>query len=246
MSNYSQFFLFGGGGTVLTPGVVTPSPANPYTGIFGTGIVRLYTKNDTFVVPSQINTVRVRVWGAGGFNGGGGGGFALKVVSGLSEGDSISVTVGLGGVNTVTPNGGSSSFGSHVSATGGLGAPGDRFGGTGSGGDINNTGGTNQGGAAGLFGDGGSTAAGVSPNGCAGSAGGQGFTGSPPGSLGAPTPGLTYAIDFIATGGGGSSTGALNGANGGGGSGGGSGGIPGGGGGNNSGLGARGLVVVEY
>lgn len=120
---------------------------NSFTGTFGTGQVKFFYANDTFVVPAGITAVRARVWGSGsrqtGFSstagGGGGGGFALKKVTGLSSGASISVTVG-------TSNGASSSFGPYVSATGGVvdvggnGTSGS-FGGSGVGGDINTTGG---------------------------------------------------------------------------------------------------------
>lgn len=122
---------------------------NPVTGIFGTGQVKYYYQSGNFVVPTGISSVRVRLWGAGGTNSGtnspgmasgGGGGFALKTISGLTSGSSISVTVG-------TSASASSSFGAYVSATGGTtatsGAGGaGASGGSGVGGDINNTGGT--------------------------------------------------------------------------------------------------------
>ena len=118
---------------------------NSFTGTFGTGQVKFITANETFVVPSGISSVRVRVWGAGGHNptggtakgGGGGGGFAIKTITGLTSGSSIAVTVG-------TSGGASSSFGAYVSATGGSNsntATGGA-GGSGVGGDINNTGGS--------------------------------------------------------------------------------------------------------
>lgn len=129
---------------------------NPITGTFGTGQVKYYYENDTFVVPNGISAVRVRLWGAGGSSNGangrgagagGGGGFALKTISGLTSGASIAVTVG-------TSASASSSFGAYVSATGGAsggsaaygGGGAGGAGGTGVGGDINNTGGNGSGG----------------------------------------------------------------------------------------------------
>jgi hypothetical protein len=158
---------------------------NPISGTFGTGRITTFATSGTFIVPSGITAVRVRMWGAGGigrytYNGlvgygysaGGGGGFAMKTIT-VSPGNSFAVTVGQ------SPSG-SSSFGSSVSATGGAnGTPlGDGSGGTGSGGDINFTGGAGGifnsyvfnytqysipggGGAASMFGNGGRGGAGV-------------------------------------------------------------------------------------
>src|SRR6185312_14155685 len=78
--------------------------------------------------------VEVEVWGAGSGSyasvpglpsgGGSGGGYARKRITGLTPGQAINVTVGTGGtagnVSGVAPTaGGSSSFGSYVSASGG-------------------------------------------------------------------------------------------------------------------------------
>ena len=85
----------------------------------------------TWSIPTDFDEslpINVYVWGAGGSmgqtsgtgeaHGGGGGGLAIKKVSGLSAGGSVSVQVG---APTYSYNGqaGTSSFGSHVSATGG-------------------------------------------------------------------------------------------------------------------------------
>lgn len=119
---------------------------NP-SGTFGT-CVTFYTQSGCFIVPNGISSVRARVWGAGGgaqvingnLAGGGGGGFALRTITGLTAGTCIPVTVGA--FNQSFP-GGTSSFGSFVSATGGacnaVGAI--SLGGTGVGGDINRCGG---------------------------------------------------------------------------------------------------------
>ena len=121
----------------------------------------------TFTVPSP--TLNVEITGGGGGSGGcegslantcgspgGGGGKAIKRITGLTVGSSVTVTVGAGGsAGTVTPSflngghGGTSSFGGYCSAGGGGGGqttnnalPGSyAAGGAGSGGDINLIGG---------------------------------------------------------------------------------------------------------
>lgn len=254
MSSFSSFFS-GGGADNLHPAV----RGNIVTGSFGTGQnVQWFVANGTFVVPPNITAVRVRLWGGGSV---GGGGFAIKVVSGLTPGASIAVTVGAATTPNVT--GGTSSFGAHVSATGGA-ATGttNPAGGTGVGGDFNSTGGEGLsstgnlagGGAAGIFGNGG----GYQNNGNAGGGsasserpGASGISGKGGGIRGTGTtafaqtngdPGYLDSLDFIATGGGGGHLGG--GANGGGGgSSSGSGGFPGGG---ASGQPASGAVIVEW
>lgn len=163
---------------------------NEFTGTFGQGKVQFFLTSSTFVVPSGVTSLRVRVFGAGGggaittsnvlsVGGGGGGGFSMKTITGISPGTSVPVTVGAGGLPGTSGNfggnGGTSSFGAYCSATGGLGgkistSPGTASGGTGSGGDINRTGGYSTmdytgtasyrcmggGGAASFFGNGGS------------------------------------------------------------------------------------------
>ncbi len=149
---------------------------NPITGSFGRGVVVPFYKSGTFTAPFD-GLYRVRVWGGGGGSdyevGGGGGGFALKTVE-LKKGDTVSVTVGLGGLYNQA--GGTSSFGTHCSATGGASSSNgtnnttNNAGGQGVGGDFNASGGTaisvhlqssNQeyyvtgGGAGSVFGDGG-------------------------------------------------------------------------------------------
>lgn len=233
---------------------------NPVTGIFGSGRVRVFATSDDFTIPAE--SVRVRLWGGGGSDGGHGGGFAIKEIHGLTVGDVVAVTVGEGGLDSDLSDGGTSSFGAYVSATGGSRSTGSA--GNGVGGDINYSGGLGVvgeggGGAAGIFGPGGDAFAGRSGgNGCAGAGagnatngacGGNGMTGrggrgENAGSNG--DPGDLSCLDFIATGGGGGQDNSDgNGANGGGGAGNGHGGIPAGGGGRLH-DGARGQVIVEW
>lgn len=280
-------------------GVVTPSSDMPITGKFGMGKVVFFTKAGAtnFVIPDGITSVRARMWGGGSSAGmfnenhcsGSGGGFAMKTISGLTPLSTVVVTVAAAG--------GTSSFGSHVSATGGVSGP-ARAGGVGVGGDINTKGGLGNlgglgggGGAASVIGDGGKGGKGGSEGGNdnmarggagggasgGGYQGGNGFTGrgGAGGMVQIQSGGSSYyenagdgeigemGIDYIGTGGGGgggNTTGtamfAGNGANGGGGGvamNGGNGGFPGGGGGMGSngnidvvGVGAPGLVVLEY
>jgi hypothetical protein len=96
----------------------------------------------SWVVPKDVKVVHAVVWGGGGSggghlldatnplcghsgSGGGGGGFAKKTVKNLVPGTAITVTVGAGGVKVDGDNmgntGGVSSFGTYVSATGGIG-----------------------------------------------------------------------------------------------------------------------------
>lgn len=248
---------------------------NPITGIFGTGNINMWvgstdltataqtSQSITWVIPSGVGAVRVRLWGGGARNGGGGG-FALKTIYDLTGLTSVTILVGFGG-NATTTNGGTSSFGSFVSATGGTvgGA-----GGSGTGGDINFSGGSgaaNNGGAASIFGPGasantsfpaaqgfgGAAASGTTPQqGSGGSLTASGAAISLGSSNVFPTQqqrsGLEkFSIDFIGTGGGG--TPYFNGINGSGFNGttstGINGGIPGGSG--NS-FGAPGMVIVEW
>ena len=143
--------------------------------VFGTGNFQVFTSPGTYVVNPGITSIRVRVVGAGGNGGsggtgslnpnpsyiasggqggggGGGGGYAHKIITSFSAPRTYTVTVG-------SAPGGTSSFGSEVSATGGSngtnGLVGRLFGeytwptpsaggagGTGSGGDVNYTGAT--------------------------------------------------------------------------------------------------------
>ena len=252
---------------------LTQTAFNPITGVFGSGNVQIFggqgttTGSYTWTVPPGVAKVRVRVWSAGGSNAGSGGGFAMKTIYDLSGVTSVAVTVGAGSTSS---NGGTSSFGSYVSVTGG-GTNGGAVGASTSG-DINYSGGLgasgNGGGGVGsLFGNGGGT---TSVYGQSGGSGGGAMNNTPssPLSGGAglfgsggmylssgsaagivtPSTGLVgqFSIDFIGTGGGGAFY--QSGANGGGGGYAGSGGYPGGGAGsgtsgNSSGAG---MVIVEW
>lgn len=243
----------------------------PFTGPFGVGIARTYATAGTynFVVPDGIANLRVRVWGGGAPGaaswGGSGGGFSFKTIYGVTSGSTIVVTVGVNGSGTTS--GGTSSFGSYCSATGGTYA--STTAGTGTGGDINYSGGTifnnanaGGGGCGNLFGNGGNGAPSGATNGTSGASGGGGGanvgygggdglvgTGAVYISASLLTPATSgfnpYSLDFIGCGGGG--VGSLPGVNGGGGGGAsGRGGFPGGGGGSLNANGGSGLVIVEY
>jgi hypothetical protein len=96
-----------------------------------------FTANGTFNVPSTVNKVKVEVIGGGGGggktsgSGGGAGGYASAILT-VTPSSSISVTVGAGGIGATGgteagTDGGTSSFGSSVSATGGKGSDGSSF-----------------------------------------------------------------------------------------------------------------------
>ncbi len=100
---------------------------------FGSG-VQTFSSSGSFSVPAGVTQVEVEVWGGGSGSfasvpglpsgGGSGGGYAKKLVTGLTPGQVISVAVGFGGAggNTLgaaAAAGGTSNFGQFVSATGG-------------------------------------------------------------------------------------------------------------------------------
>jgi hypothetical protein len=152
------------------PAGIRSDSANGRLEVFGQGNFQVFTSPGTFTVNPGISSIRVRVVGAGGnggdggdgtYNspsgtgaggggGGGGGGYAHKVITAFTAPRSYTVTVG-------SAPGGTSSFGSEVSATGGSngsnGSNGVPFtttipggsggaGGSGSNGDVNFTGST--------------------------------------------------------------------------------------------------------
>lgn len=181
--------------------------------------ILIFTSNGTWNKPAGLKYIKVQLvagggsssshnGGAGGFNGGisaGGaaGGYSEKIISADDLGATETVTVGQGGLGGASGldqgnNGASSSFGSHLSATGGTRGNGARFssgaafangglGGIGSGGDLNLRGGdgefasgSNQQyagghGGASYFGGGGRS--GVDSNGVSGKAPGSGAGG---------------------------------------------------------------------
>ena len=100
---------------------------------FGSG-VQSFSSSATFTVPTGVSQVEVELWGGGSgtfassigipSGGGSGGGYAKRRIAGLLPGQQIAVTIGAGGsagtVGGISPTaGGTSSFGSFVSATGG-------------------------------------------------------------------------------------------------------------------------------
>lgn len=103
----------------------------------GFSSIQVFEAPGSFVVPAGVTQARVTVLGGGGAAGyhatlpgagGGGGGMACDVVTALVPGQSVSVTVGAGGIPTTTPGdggtGGTSSFGTYLSASGGSGGQG--------------------------------------------------------------------------------------------------------------------------
>ena len=162
--------------------------------------VQSFNSSGTFTIPAGVTQVEVEVWGAGSGSfasvpglpsgGGCGGGYARKLVTGLVPGQTVPVTVGIGGVagttaGTAAGPGGTSSFGSFVSATGGglnylatTAAPqnGATPPGVGVGGDVNFAGSAGQ---AGILTQGGM--GGASPIGGAQNSGTTGNSGSFPG-----------------------------------------------------------------
>jgi hypothetical protein len=126
---------------------------------------QVFTSSGTFTVPTGISAVKVTViggggggsgsnYGLGGGSGGGGAGVAVRWITGLTPGGTVTVTIGTAGsAGTATPTsggaGGTSSFGAYASATGGSGGvpftislpPAGGAGGTGSSGDLNLSGG---------------------------------------------------------------------------------------------------------
>jgi hypothetical protein len=128
------------GQTAITAASIVVASGAPFLGWklpvlrpgFGSGVQSI-TSSTSFVVPSGVSQVEVEVWGAGSGSfasvaslpsgGGSGGGYARKRIIGLTAGQSIPVTVGVGGsagnIGLAPGPGNSSSFGNYVSATGG-------------------------------------------------------------------------------------------------------------------------------
>jgi hypothetical protein len=150
----------GTNGQVLTANSSATTGLSWATASNGSGFsnIQVFTSSGTFTVPTGITKVKATVVGGGGGGGGssGGGGAAggasIEIISGLTPGNTVTVTVGTGGAGGAangSTNGGTgntSSFGAFCSATGGAGgvatgALTNALGGIGSGGDLNIRGG---------------------------------------------------------------------------------------------------------
>jgi hypothetical protein len=140
---------------------VQRTPLGFISDVFGTGKAASFLASDTFIVPTGVTSIRVSTYGAGGcgattntvrrVSGGGGGGFARKTIS-VNGGENYAIIVGIGGISINASSdglpGGSTSFGTVISATGGNGGVSNTntfssggSGGVGVGGDINFSGG---------------------------------------------------------------------------------------------------------
>ena len=113
---------------------------------------QLFTADGTFTVPAGVTKIKVCVYGGGaggggptgnGSGGGGGGGGYAEGIYTVVPGSNHTVTIGIGGAGGPTgTNGGNSSFGVLISATGGLAgtlAEAGGVGGMGTGGYYNTT-----------------------------------------------------------------------------------------------------------
>jgi len=149
-------------GNILTSNGTTWTSAAPAGG-GGLGGTTVFTASGTFTIPTGKTVVKVTVVGGGGggsarySSSAGGGGTAIKYLTGLTPGNTLTVSRGAGGTNVdggAGGTGGTSSVSSGtqtittISATGGSGgnysgggAAGGGSGGTGSNGDLNMTGG---------------------------------------------------------------------------------------------------------
>ena len=160
-STLESIIRTGTSGQVLTSNGASTDPtyATVNTGVLKS--IQVFTSSDTWTRPSGITLVVVQVVGGGGGGGGahtvnlgpvglggGGGGYSKKIIS--SAGATEVVTVGAGGTagsagGGAGGTGGTSSFGAHLSATGGIGGASNATltpqqggdGGTASGGNIN-------------------------------------------------------------------------------------------------------------
>lgn len=150
------------GGPITSTGTLTvtppaPSTAGNYMVSNGTSWVsqafaggsqlqdQLFTASGTWTAPAGVTKARVTVIAGGGAgsvtNGtiGGQGGIAIGVYT-VTPSTAYTVTVGLGAANDSSVNGGTSSFGTLISATGGTGAGGSNgVGGAGASGTVSNS-----------------------------------------------------------------------------------------------------------
>jgi hypothetical protein len=156
------------GQTAITAANISLAPGAPFLAYKlpalrpGFATMQVFLSSGGFTVPNGVSAARVTVIGGGGSGGyhstmpgagGGAGGRAEGTITGLTPGQTISVTVGAGGAAPGAPaagnNGGTSSFGTYMSATGGTGGNGGTVvtfamaggaGGTGVGGQVNSGG----------------------------------------------------------------------------------------------------------
>ena len=105
-------------------------------GTSGNLITEMYTSNNSYKVPNHIGNLYIRIFGGGGsvggtttptngiqITGGGGGGWMNNGEFNISNGSVVPITIGIGGkFNTTTGSGnsgGTTSFGTYISANGG-------------------------------------------------------------------------------------------------------------------------------
>jgi hypothetical protein len=152
------------GGTAISSSTIPPTPGSGNTGKFlksdgsvagfastGASSIQSFTSSGTWVKPTGITKILVRICGGGGAasghgESGGAGGYAEKIID-VSTVTSVVVTVGAGSTSPTYYSGtagagGTSSFGSYVSASGGNGANSSHqhcggLSGVGTGGDLN-------------------------------------------------------------------------------------------------------------
>lgn len=131
------------GQTAITASSIVTMPQAPFVQYKlpalrpGFSSMQVFTSSGNFTVPNGVTAVRVTALGGGGAGGyhstmpsggGGAGATAVSIVTGLTPGQVIPVTVGAGGVVPSSygngGNGGTSSFGSYMTAGGGAGGNG--------------------------------------------------------------------------------------------------------------------------
>ena len=131
------------GQTAITAASIVTLPQAPFLQFKlpalrpGFSSMQVFTSSGSFIVPNGVTAVRVKVVGGGGSGGyhntmpsggGGAGAQSIGIVNGLTAGQAIPVTVGAGGAAPGSyangNNGGASSFGSYMTAGGGVGGNG--------------------------------------------------------------------------------------------------------------------------
>jgi len=169
-----------------TSGNVLTSNGTTWTSASGSGYKQVvFTSSGTWTKPAGLKEVKITVVGGGGgggltndtsvsvgSGGGGGGGASIRVLAAASVGATETVTVGSGGASDTA--GGTSSFGSLASATGGQ--PGENSTAFAGGTNFNNggVGGVGSSGDINIKGGGGGFGVGMSTSGANGSVGGSG------------------------------------------------------------------------